>query len=342
MAIAAWMTFPSLSQAQTAPSYEADILWPKPLPDRWVLGGLGGHCVDAKDHVLILNRQDMIEGDLNADKLAPPLIEFDPDGNVVNSWSDLKLIDPRLHSCHFDKDGNVWIASAPSGMVQKYTHDGKRLLLQIGTKGKFDSSDGTAKGKPLNSPAAAFYMPSSIFVDRSNGDVYVSDGEGAGTNRRVAVFDAAGKFLRQWVMDDMLNVHCMTIANDGTVYVCNRRGSGVRVYDKMGKLLRTIAVPWTPVTPPEDGVPKEVGGSAVAIDFSPDPAQRLMFVLNQNNARIEIIERATGKNLGNFGRPGSFPGQFNQIHGIAVDSKGNVYLSENRGRRIHKFRPVSQ
>ncbi len=340
--IAAGVTFAPVSRAQTAPRYEAVVNWPKPLPERWVLGGLGGHCVDAKDHVLILNRQDVQDGDLNAGQLAPPLIEFDPDGNMVHAWGDPKVLDPRLHSCHFDKDGNVWVASAPSGMVQKYTRDGKRLLLQIGTKGKLDSSDGTAKGKPLNSPAAAFFMPSSIFVDRANGEVYVADGEGAGTNRRVAVFDPAGKFLRQWVMEDMLNVHCMTIANDGTVYVCNRRGSGVRVYDKTGNLLRTIPVPWTPVTPPADGVAREIGGSAVAIDFSPDKAQRLLFVLNQNNSQIEIIERATGKQLGSFGRPGAFPGEFNQAHGIAVDSKGNVYVSENRGRRIHKFRMVSE
>jgi hypothetical protein len=51
-----------------------------------------------------------------------------------------------------------------------------------------------------------------------------------------------------------------------------------------------------------------------------------------------MIERATGKNLGSFGRPGSFPGQFNQAHGIAVDGKGNVYIAENRGKRIHKFK----
>ena len=341
LAMAAGMS-PSSSRAQNAPRYEADVNWPRPLPDRWVLGGLGGVCVDANDHVLILNRQDVIEGDLNGGKLAPPMIEFDPEGNVVNSWGDPKLIDPRLHSCHFDKDGNVWIASAPSGVVQKYTHDGSKLLLQIGTKGKLDSSDGTAKGKPLNSPAATFFMPSSIYVDRTNGDVYVSDGEGEGTNRRIAVMDSAGKFLREWVIDDMATVHCMTMGNDGMVYVCNRQGSEIRVYDKMGKLQRTIPVPWTPVTPPKDGVVKQSGGSAVAIDFSPDQAQRLMFVINQNNAQIEIIERVSGKNLGSFGRPGSFPGQFNQVHGIAVDSKGNIYLDENRGRRVHKFRMVTQ
>ena len=79
--------------------------WPKPLPNRWVLGGLGGVCVDAQDHVLILNRQDMVDGDLNGATLAPSIIEFDPAGNVVNSWGDPKLLDPRLHSCHFDKEG---------------------------------------------------------------------------------------------------------------------------------------------------------------------------------------------------------------------------------------------
>src|SRR6202162_2250115 len=170
---------PSRVQAEVkVPRYEAELLWPKPLPDRWVLGGLGGVCVDAQDHVVILNRQDILPGELDAGRLAPPIIEFDPAGNVVHSWGDTKLLDPRLHSCHFDRDGNIWIASAPSGMIQKYTHDGKKLLLQICTRAVLVSPDGTAKGKPLNSDAAKFYMPSSINVDRGNGDVFVSDGEG--------------------------------------------------------------------------------------------------------------------------------------------------------------------
>ncbi len=326
------------AQQRGTGKYEADLSWPKPLPNRWVLGGLGGVCVDAQDHVLILNRQDIVDGDLNGATLAPSIIEFDPAGNVVNSWGDPKLLDPRLHSCHFDKEGNVWIAAAPSGMIQKYTHDGSRLLLQIGKKGELDSSDGTDKGKPLNSNAAKFFMPSSIYVDRQSGDIYVSDGEGAGSNRRVAVMDKTGRFLRQWVIDDMQTVHCLTMGNDGMVYVCDRLGSAVRVYDKMGSLKRTIALPWKPVTPPADGVPKPSGGSAVAIDFSPDANQRVMFVINQNNGQVDMIERATGKNLGSFGRPGSFPGQFNQAHGIAVDGKGNVYIAENRGKRIHRFK----
>jgi DNA-binding beta-propeller fold protein YncE len=270
------------------------------------------------------------------------MIEFDPAGNVVNSWGDPNLLDPRLHSCHFDKDGNVWVAAAPSGMIQKYTHDGKRLLLQIGKKGVLDSSDGTAKGKPLNSPAATFFMPSSIFVDRQDGDVYVSDGEGGGTNRRIAVFDKDGKFLRQWKQEDMETVHCLTMSRDGMVYVCNRQGSQLRIFDKMGNLQKSFDLPWTPVTPPKGGTVKQSGGAVVAIDFSPDPAQRLIFIVNQNNATVDIIDRQSGKKLSSFGRAGSFPGEFNQAHGIAVDSKGNVYVDENRGKRVHKFKIAAQ
>jgi hypothetical protein len=51
-------------------------------------------------------------------------------------------------------------------MIQKYTHDGSRLLQQIGMKGVFDTSDGTTKGTPLNSNAARFTSPASIQVDR--------------------------------------------------------------------------------------------------------------------------------------------------------------------------------
>ncbi|PYS14776.1 MAG: hypothetical protein DMG15_06875 [Acidobacteria bacterium] len=83
------------------------------------------------------------------------------------------------------------------------------------------------------------------------------------------------------------------------------------------------------------------GGSAVALDFSHDPNQRFIFLINQNNEQVEIIDRQSGKILSSFGRPGSFPGQFNQAHGIAVDSKDNVYIAENRGRRVHKFKVVN-
>jgi sugar lactone lactonase YvrE len=331
------------SRAQgTVPKFEVDVAWPKPLPDRWVLGGLGGVCVDAQDHVLLLNRQDVVEGDLNAGHLAPPIIEFDPSGSVINSWGDPNLLDPRLHSCHFDKDNNVWIASAPSGMVQKYSHDGRMLLAQIGKKGVFDSADGTVKGKPLNSNAAQFFMPSSIVVDSQNGDIYVADGESRGGNRRVAVMDRNGRFLRQWQPEGMETVHCLVLGNDGLAYVCNREHERIQVYDKTGSLIRNIEVPWKPYTP-SDGKPRASGGSAVALAFSPDRDQRFMYLINQNSAQIEIIDRKAGSIVSHFGGGvGHYPGQFDQPHGIAVDSRGNVYVAENRGKRIQKFKVVAQ
>ena len=76
-----------------------------------------------------------------------------------------------FHACHVDGENNVWILSSESGMVQKFAHDGSKLLLQIGKSGVLDSSDGTAKGKPLNSNAAQFFMPADIAVDRKTGDV---------------------------------------------------------------------------------------------------------------------------------------------------------------------------
>ena len=335
---------PSSLHAQGGgPRFEVDVSWPKPFPNRWVIGGLGGVCVDRQDHVFLLNRQDVLEGDLNAGHLAPPVIEIDPAGHVVNSWGDRTLLDPRLHSCHFDKDNNVWIASAPSGMVQKYSHDGSKLLFQIGKKGVFDSSDGTAKGKPLNSSAPQFLMPSSIYVDRRNDDVYVADGEGRNSNRRIAVIDRTGTFLRQWQPEGTQTVHCMAMAHDGSIYVCNREGDRIQVYDKMGTFARNIEIPWKPYTPSPDGTLKPSGGSAVALDFSADPTQRFMYVINQNSSRIEIIERKSGNMLSSFGGGvGHFPGQFDQPHGIAVDTKGSVYVAENRGRRIQKFRIVGQ
>jgi hypothetical protein len=333
-----------------APRYEVDATFPKPFPDLWVTGGFGGHCIDAKDHVLLLNRQDVLDGDLNSGRLAPLMIELDPAGQVVHSWGDPNLIEGtvaglrngpiqfRLHTCHFDRDDNVWIASSPGGMIQKYTHDGK-LLQQIGFKGVFDTSDGTVKGKPLNSNAARFTSPASIQVDRQNGDIYIADGESRGGNSRILVLDANGNFLRQWRITDMDSVHSMAFADDGTVYVCNRYGNQIRLYDKKGNFKRTFDYPWQPATVPADGKIEQSGGATVALAFSRDPAQTFMFVVNQNNSRADIVERQSGKIVAVLGQIGNLPGQFNQPHSIAVDSRNNLYIGENRGRRIHRFTP---
>src|SRR3984893_16633707 len=129
--VAASIGVPSPWAQSAAPRYEVDVTFPKPFPDRWVTGGFGGHCIDAQDHVLLLNRQDVLDGELNAGRLAPLMIEPDTSGKVGHSWGGPHLsqgtvpglrngpIASRLHPCHFDKDGNVWIASSPGAMIQK-------------------------------------------------------------------------------------------------------------------------------------------------------------------------------------------------------------------------------
>jgi len=178
------------------------------------LGGLGGVCVDGHDHVFVLNRQDVLEGDLNAGRLAPPIIELDPEGTLINSWGDVKLLDPRLHSCYFDADGNMWIASSPSGMVQKYSHDGRRCCFRSERRACSIRPTAPQQGAAEFERGAVLHALQPLRRSK-NGDVYVSDGESRNGNRRIAVIDRRGTFLRQWRPEGMQTVHCMTVSADG-------------------------------------------------------------------------------------------------------------------------------
>src|SRR5579872_3755612 len=169
------------AKAQTSvPHYEVDPSWPKPLPNRWVTGEMGGVCVDSQDHVFIVQRVSDVGGmdghlegltndELNAGQAAPPIIEFDTQGSVVNSWGDAKVLPKDLHGCAIDRDGHVWLDGSEDGIVQEYSHDGKEMLLQIGKRGVFDSSDGTVMGTPLNSSPSQFFRVSEIGFDPHNG-----------------------------------------------------------------------------------------------------------------------------------------------------------------------------
>src|SRR5215471_17791315 len=286
------------------PKYEVDPYWPKPLPNGWVTGSVGGVCADAQDHVFIVNRQNLTDNELDAGFQAPVVIEFDPDGNMVNSWGDTTLLGAGRHACYVDNDNNVWLPSNQDGIVQKFSHDGSKLLLQIGTKGIVDSSDGTVGGIALNASHTGFFRPGGIAVDQANGDVYISDGEEPGSNHRVAVFDRNGHFLRQWILkrtkteeeagagDEFMQVpHCVAIGNDGLVYVCDRRGDRVQVFDKMGKFERNI---WIKTGTPNLPDPR---GTAWWVAFSRDPQQRYMYVVNGRNEQVHILDHETGKTL---------------------------------------------
>lgn len=360
---------PLRSQA-APPKYEIDPAWPKPLPNGWVTGSVGGVCTDAQDHVFIVNRQNLTDNELDAGFQAPVVIEFDPDGNVVNSWGDPSVLGAGRHACYVDNENNVWLPSNQDGIVQKFSHDGSKLLLQIGTKGVVDSSDGTVGGIALNSSHMGFFRPGGIAVDRANADVYVSDGEEPGSNHRVAVFDHDGHFLRQWILkrtkaeeeagagDDFMQVpHCVTIGKDALVYVCDRRGDRVQVFDKMGKFEKNIPVPYEEMSrsrmnygrrtqPPGPGNLPRAWGTAGWVVFSPDQVQTFMFVLNEENEQVDIFDHASGKLLSSFGRPGHQAGEFSHGHTMAIDSKGNIFVAEvgvgnEAGHRVQKFKIAS-
>ncbi len=333
------------ASAQEIPRFELDTNWPQiPLGDNWLTGGIGGMCVDSRDHVYLLNRQNVVADDLDGARLAPPIVELDNAGKVVGGWGEPELQGGRLHDCHVDAQQNMWVVDAATGHIQKYSPSGDELLLQIGASGTFDSSDGTREGSPLNSDRAQFFLPSAIDIDPANGDVYVADGELPGGNSRIAVMNKDGEFLRQWPLhravdeNDVVELpHCIRLSNDGLVYVCDRRADRIQVFDRQGNFLRNIAVGFTPLTAPENRNSGE-RGTAVVLDFSADAEQRYLYVVNQNSVMVDVLERQNGEWVTSFGNgPGRYRGQFELPHGMGVDSQGNVYIAEQEGRRVQRF-----
>jgi len=334
-------------QVKDAPKFQVVPLWRKPLPDRWITGEVGGTCFDAQDHLFTVNRGNLTPKEQIDGTVSPPIIEFGKNGQVVNSWGNRDVLPAGLHYCTVDYQNNIWIAGNKDAIVQKYSHDGK-LLLQIGIKGKFDTSDGTINGAAMNSSHTLLNLPADVAVDPANGDVYVADGYG---NRRIVVFDRNGHYLRQWGRQGTVDqekagvggvflkvVHCVVIGNDGLVYVCDRLGDRIEVFDKMGHFRRNIPV--ESKTAPLTGM-----GSAFQVAFSPDPAQKFMYVLDGGDEQVRVMDRATGQQLSSFGRSGFEAGEFSGLHSLAVDSKGDIVTGEagiasGGGHRVQMFRLV--
>src|SRR5437868_10234845 len=285
---------PRVHAEDGAPKFEVDTSWPKPLPNNWTTGQVGGVCVDAQDNIFIVNRQNLTDKELLAAQQAPPIIGLDTQGNVIASIGTKETVPKSIHGCAIDAQGNIYVAGNQDGIVQKWSREGK-LLMQIGTRGVVDTSDGTVTGRALNSGHNALFMPSGVALDPGNGDIYVSDGYG---NSRVAVFNKSGEFLRQWGRQGtkaeaeagvggafMQVVHCVTIGNDGLVYVCDRQGDRAQVFDKMGTFKRNIFV-----RNGNDHLP-DSWGTVWWIGFSPDREQKFMYIVNGRNEAVNILDQ---------------------------------------------------
>jgi hypothetical protein len=332
------------------PRFRVDPFWPKPLPQDpqgryWVTGEVAGSAFDSKDRLYTINRRNLIDTEQRNAAPSPAFIVYDLAGSVVASATPPVLPD-GLHGCFVDHQDNVWIAGNGDAIVQKYSHDLGTLLLQIGEKGRFDTSDGTVNGTPLNSSRTRLNRPADIAVDPGNGDIYIADGYG---NRRIVVFDKNGGYLRQWGAQATLAeaeagvggkflavVHGVNLGNDGLVYVNDRKGNRVQVFEKDGTFVRNI---W--VNRGHGLADPAVIGTSWDMAFSRGRDQRLIYVVDGEEQLVWTLSHAHGNTLASYGRPGHMAGEFSYAHTLALDSKGNLYVAETiGGRRIQRFRVV--
>ncbi len=238
-----------------------------------------------------------------------------------------------------------WLAMAMvTDQVLKYSSDGSELLLVIG------SIDRNAPYRVNSNDTTRLGRPAEIDLDEVAREVYVADGYG---NRRVIVFDMdTGEYKRHWGAygqvpnDEPLPaynpegapapqfigpVHSVRLSDDGLVYVADRGGDRIQVFEKDGTFVSEQPIaPWT-----------RASGSVWDVEISPTRNQPFLFVADGNNNRIWIVDRETLELVGEFGTGGRNAGYFDWVHNLAIDSAGNIYTSEvNEGKRVQKFRPV--
>ena len=334
-----------------APRFEVDPMWPKPLPNHWVIGTAIGVSIDAQDHVWIVHRAGSLEArevwattnppNTSCCFPAPPVLEFDQAGNLVGHWGGAGPgydWPESNHGITVDYKGNVWIggSAAKDMQVLKFTQNGK-FLMQIGKPGR---SKGSNDVENLN-------KPTKPFVDPNTNELYVSDGYG---NHRVIVYDAeTGKYKRHWGAyghkpDDTdlgrydpdappaqqfrSAVHCADLSKDGLLYVCDRLNDRLQVFKPDGTFVKEAFVARR----------TRGDGSVWDIAFSKDPQQKYIYLADGNNQKVYILVRESLEVLTSFGDGGRQPGQFYGVHSIATDSKGNIFTTETfHGQRVQKF-----
>jgi DNA-binding beta-propeller fold protein YncE len=353
LAVTAAIAISPHAMAQSgAPQFQPEPFWPKPLPGNWILGQVAGIAVDRQDNIWIIHRPaTLLDDEKGAQmnppettccKAAPPVLKFDPEGNLLASWGAApgQPWVKNEHGMHVDRDGLVWLGGNNDGdQILKFTPDGK-FLQQIG---KDDGPKGSLSQTRLGRPA-------HMVTDDAAGEIYVADGY---ANHRVIVFDVkTGAFKRQWgaygkpPSDDKLPpyrpdarlseqfsnpVHCVRLSNDGLVYVCDRANDRIQVFRKDGTFVKEFRV----------SAETLANGSVWDLVLSEDPGQKFIFMADGANGNIVTLDRETGKELAKWGRHGRQPGQFKWVHNIAIDSKGNLYTAEvGFGRRAQKFRRI--
>ena len=326
-----------------APMFEVDPLWPKPLPNHWLMGSAVGVTVDSQDHVWVIHRQtsfnERTEIGATTDPPtaeccvpAPNILEFDPEGNLVGHWGgpgEGYDWPQSNHGITVDPMDNLWIGGNGRGdaHILVFARDGT-FLKQFGAPGQSTGSRDREN----------FSMVAKVAFDAEANEAYIADGYG---NKRVAVIDMdSGELKRYWGAygnepdDSDLGrydpdappaqqfrnpVHCAEPSTDGLVYVCDRPNDRIQVFQRDGTFVDEVMI-----------APRTLGdGSTWDIAFSKDPEQRFFYLADGKNMKVYIIERQTLQILTSFGDGGRQPGQFFAVHSIATDSKGNIYTDRD-------------
>lgn len=258
----------------------------------------------------------------------------------------------------------LWAAThGPDSHVLKFSKDGT-FLLQIGFAGFLGPDSNDIDGGINGTPQV--FRPADMEVDPATNELYIADGYG---NRRVVVVDAeTGLYKRHWgaygqnPVDDTPTgnyaidrdegnplpqfrnpVHCVRIADDGLVYVCDRVNNRIQVFkkDEVGEPCENAGL--------EEGVCGFVtetfiradtlgAGSVWDLDTSSDKRQSCLYNPDGTNQVVDTLNRLTLDVVATFGQGGRNAGDFHWVHNLATDSKGNIYTAEvDTGKRAQKF-----
>jgi DNA-binding beta-propeller fold protein YncE len=260
-------------------------------------------CVDSKDNVYVFNRG------------AHPVIVFDRDGKFLRSWGeDIGFV--NAHGAATGPDDMLYLTDDFGAAVRKCTPQGK-VVLTIGTPGK---PAPRFSGDPFNRCTHTALSP--------QGDIYVSDGY---QNARVHKYSPDGKLLLSWgepgtAAGQFNLVHNIACDDDGWVYVADRENHRVQVFDGNGK----YQTQWNNLMRP-CGLFVTRGKNPLAVvgELGPETVATLTSGVPNLGPRVSLVS-ARGEVLAHLGSQplGEEPGQFIAPHGIAVDSRGDIYVAE--------------
>lgn len=299
--------------------YEEESHWAH-LPDGWDLGEVVDIAVDRQDRVYIFSRGDH------------PMMVFEQDGRFICSWGEDLFTRP--HGITIDTDGLLYCVDDEGHWIGCYTMEG-RLLGSIGTRNQGAHAQ---SGDPFN-------RPTKVAFDYKTGDLYISDGYG---NARVHKFSAEGLHLFSWgdygTDAGQFNLpHSVCTDKEGKVYLADRENHRIQIFDDQGNYLTQ----WNNMHRPcglhiaDDHV--YIGQLLPQYPFNAD---------YPNIGACITIHDLTGTRLARLGgsRSGEAPGQFIAPHGLAVDSRGDIYVGEvswtaygqslNPPRKVKSFRKL--